>query len=57
MDYTEIKMRANSILKNKIAECSYIEYKKSAEQSAKILKTICAFGNNFYDNELQYIFL
>lgn len=24
---------------------------------AKILKTICAYGNNYYDNDIQYIFL
>ena len=23
----------------------------------KILKTICAYGNNYYDNDIQYIFL
>lgn len=26
-------------------------------QKAKILKTICAYGNNYYDNDVQYIFL
>ena len=25
--------------------------------TVKILKTICAYGNNFYDNDIQYIFL
>lgn len=57
MNYDDIKKRANSILLNESAECSYIEYKKSSKQLDRILKTICAFGNNYYDNDLQYIFL
>lgn len=57
MNYEQIKKHANDILKNKISECNYIEYKKSSEQLAKILKTICAYGNNYYDNDIQYIFI
>ena len=38
MDYQQIKKQANEILKNKIAECSYIEYKASELQLDKILK-------------------
>lgn len=57
MEYNAIKKMANSILEKGSAECSYIEYKKSSRQSAQVLKTICAYGNNYYDNELQYIFL
>lgn len=57
MDYEQIKKRANDILKKRFAECSYIEYKSSALQLDKILKTICAYGNNYYDNDIQYIFL
>lgn len=57
MDYEAIKKQANDILENQSAECSYIEYKSSALQKAKILKTICAYGNNYYDNDIQYIFL
>lgn len=57
MDYDRIRKHANSILRNRTAECDYIEYKKSSNQLASILKTICAFGNNYYDNDLQYIFI
>jgi predicted HTH transcriptional regulator len=57
VDYKEIKKHANEILQAGVAECSFIEYKKSCEQLPKILKTICAYGNNYYDNDIQYIFL
>ena len=57
MDYKQIKKQANEILKNKTVECSYIEYKASEQQLDKILKTICAYGNNYYNNDIQYIFI
>ncbi len=57
MDYIQIKKHANEILKNKTAECSYIEYKASEKQLDKLLKTICAYGNNYYNNDIQYIFI
>ncbi len=57
MDYESVKKQANRILRDKIVECSYIEYKKSSEQHDKILKTICAYGNNYYDNDIQYLFI
>lgn len=57
MDYVQLKKRANEILKNKTAECSYIEYKASEQQLDKVLKTICAYGNNYYNNDIQYIFI
>ena len=57
MDYKQIKKQANEILKNKTAECSYIEYKASDQQLDKILKTICGFGNNYYNNDIQYLFV
>ena len=57
MDYERIKRDANDILRSLSPECSYIEYKASALQLGKILKTICAYGNNYYDNDIQYIFL
>lgn len=57
MDYERIKRDANDILADSSCECSYIEYKATALQQAKILKTICAYGNNYYDNDIQYIFV
>lgn len=57
MNFERIKKNANEILRNRSSECSYIEYKASATQLGKILKTICAYGNNYYDNDIQYIFI
>lgn len=57
MDYRRIKKQANEILKNRTAENSYVEYKSSDQQLDSILKTICAFGNNYYDNDVQYLFI
>ena len=45
------------ILENLTKENSYIEYKASVSQKDKILKTICAFANNYYENDIQYIFI
>lgn len=57
MDYERIKKQANDILLSQSAECSYIEYKASSMQLDKIVKTICAYGNNYYDNDMQFIFV
>ena len=57
MDYNRLKKQANDILKAQTAECSYIEYKASSNQLNKILKTICAYGNNYYDNDVQFLFV
>ena len=51
------KKEANEYLKQRKAECSHIEYKASEKQLDKILKTICAYANNYYDNEFSFIFL
>ncbi|MBQ8707526.1 MAG: putative DNA binding domain-containing protein [Succinivibrionaceae bacterium] len=57
MDYRPIKKNGNEILAGRTAECSYIEYKTSENQLDKILKTICAYGNNYYNHDIQYIFI
>lgn len=57
MDYERIKRHANDVLLSQSAECTYIEYKASSKQSDKILKTLCAYGNNYYDNDIQYIYI
>lgn len=57
MDYKKIKKQANDILLNQSIECEYIEYKKSDAFKDKILKTLCAYGNNYYDNDVQYIYI
>ena len=57
MNFEKIKKNANEILASRAFECSYIEYKASCMQLGKILKTICAYGNNYYDNDIQYLFI
>ena len=51
------KNEANEYLKQRKAECSHIEYKASEEQASNILKTICAYANNYYNNEYSFIFV
>ncbi len=51
------KKEANEYLKQRKAECSHIEYKASADQLDKILKTLCAYANNYYDNEYSFLFV
>ncbi len=51
------KAVANEYLAKRKPECSHIEYKASAKQLDKILKTICAYGNNYYDNEYSFIYI
>ena len=48
---------ANSILENRVIESSYIDYKKSANFKDKILKTACAFANNYMNNEIGLLFV
>ena len=57
MDYERVKKQANEILRAGSAECSYIEYKASVHQKDRILKTLCAFGNNYCDHDMQYLFV
>lgn len=57
MNYAQVKKEANEILLRQSAECSYIEYKKSGDQLAAILKTLCAYGNNYYENDRQFVFI
>ena len=53
MDYERVKKQANEILRAGSAECSYIEYKASVHQKDRILKTLCAYGNNYYDKIIK----
>ena len=57
VDFDRIKKHANSILLNQSAECDYIEYKKSADIKDGILKTACAFANNYMNREIGLIFI
>ena len=47
MDYEKIKKQANRILENLSSENSYVEYKATSSQLSSILKTICAYANNY----------
>lgn len=57
MQISDIKRMAYDILTNQSVENSYIEYKKSAQFKDKILKTACAFANNYMNNEIGLIFI
>lgn len=52
-----IKKEANAILEKKESERSNVEYKTSEKQLGKILKTICAYWNNYYDNEISFLYV
>ena len=57
MRIKNLKEIANDYLRAGNIECSHIEYKASGNQLDKILKTICAFGNNYYDNDFSFIYI
>lgn len=57
MQLLDIKRMAHSILENQNIESSFIEYKKSANFKDKILKTACAFANNYMNNEIGLLFV
>ena len=57
MQIKNLKEIANDYLRAGNIECSNIEYKASGNQLDKILKTICAFGNNYYDNDFSFIYI
>ena len=48
---------ASSVIQQGHIENDYIEYKKSAVFKAKILKTACAYANNFMNKEIGLIFI
>ena len=57
MKLSDIKKIAHSILENQNVENSFIEYKKSINFKDKILKTACAFANNYMNNEVNFLFI
>lgn len=48
---------AYSIIEQNHIESDFIEYKKSAIFKAKILKTACAFANNYMNREIGLLFI
>ena len=57
MNVIDYKKDANEILLSQKAESSCIEYKLSENQLDKILKTLCAYGNTYFDNDYSYLFI
>ena len=57
MQILDIKRMTHNILENQNIENSFIEYKKSAHFKDKILKTACAFANNYMNNEIGLLFI
>ena len=54
---SDIKRLAHDILDSNRIENSFIEYKKSASFKDTILKTACAFANNYMNNEIGLLFI
>ena len=57
MQVSNIEFMSKAILELNRVECDFIEYKKSAEQRASILKTACAYANNYMNREIGLIFI
>ena len=57
MQQRDIKLMAHTILEQGHVENDYIEYKKSAASKDKILKTACAYANNYMNREIGLIFI
>ena len=57
MKQTDIERMAYDILDRQAVESDQIEYKKSAEIKDSILKTVCAFANNYMNREIGLIFV
>lgn len=57
MNLNDIQKVAHDIIESGRIESDCIEYKKSADQKDKILKTICAFANNYMNRECGFIFI
>lgn len=57
MNHDKLKEEALKIIELGLPESDYIEYKSSEKQADKILKTICAFANNYMNRPHRYLFL
>lgn len=57
MKQTDIERMAYDILDRQAVESDQIEYKKSAEIKESVLKTACAFANNYMNREIGLIFV
>ena len=57
MKREDIRKMAHDIIESGAVESDYIEYKRSAETRGSILKTACAFCNNYMNREIGLIFI
>ena len=57
MKVEDIRRMAHDIIERNAVENDYIEYKKSTACKDKILKTACAYANNFMNREIGLIFI
>lgn len=57
MRIEDIRRMAYDILQQSAIENDFIEYKKSATFRDKILKTACAFANNYMNREVGLLFI
>lgn len=57
MRLADIERMALSIIEDGQVECDYVEYKRSATFKDKILKTVCAYANNFMNREIGLLYI
>lgn len=57
MNLVDLQQSARSILEDRQIESDYIEYKKSSKQHDKIVKTICAYANNYMNRDYGFLFI
>ncbi len=57
MKHDDIKRMAHDILERRAVESDNIEYKKSAAIQDSILKTACAYANNYMNREIGLLFI
>lgn len=57
MKQEDIRRMAHDIIDRCAVENDYIEYKKSVSFQDKILKTACAYANNYMNREIGLIFI
>ena len=57
MKLEDIKRLAHSSIANNAVESDTIEYKKSTAIKDRILKTACAYANNFMNREIGLILI
>ena len=55
MKVSDIQKMAHDVLERCAVEDDYIEYKKSATFRDRILKTACAYANNYMNREMIMI--